>query len=517
MFTNSQCRKSPNIQKILESDYFFKNYDKIQTALKMTSPIKHKSYKNRIEVNASLSPITKQKRNDNGNGDDDNNDDTCDIDKKNKLVKNINCLLLKYSNNEKSTLLQYKKMLSDNKMFHSSYKLFRSKSRLLTETKNPFNSLIKDYAQKRYELPLNLIERNLFQSTPLLMTNSSDIKLYFKGKMKSPNGNKQKPSLEKGVKYLDNLYECVSYVQDGILNKHRTYTTPFQTNYSLKSKSKSIQSKDKRKALKNRFLYKREITKTEKIIKSLSQTLLTMEIEEGSMNPSFTPNKNINMNRNATNYKGLNITKANKQTIIPFDTIPKQSSSTKALNNSNGFLLTGKTHKQVSSNTNFNMDSNINNNAKYPLAKSGFVNHFYKKKLLSPSKSNKTPVTNNNTISIKESKKKTINDVYNSTKELSLFNNPVLAQEITKYFNDKHININHMRHKYKSNQLIDLIASTKDKVQSIDIKSKLSNAYFGNNQSRTKDNIDLIEKLEQRINSFDYNICKCILAEKISD
>lgn len=525
MFTSKQCRKSPQIQKMLESDYFFKNYDKIQTALKTTRPIKHKFFKSQFDIKEGLANKNKE-------DDDDYDDDkqSEEIDKKNKLVKNIDCLLLKYSSKEKNTLRRYKKLKSDNNTFTSSYKLFRSKSSLLTENKNQFNALIEDYAQKNYQLPLNVIERNVFHSTPLLMTNSSDIALYYKGKININDNNNsdnnsnsrkneyQKFSQEKGVKYLNNLSEYDDFTQEGIINKQRTYTTPFYKNYKLKTD----QDKDKKKLIKNKVLFKKEILKSQNLVKSLSLTLREAEEETFKHNTI-----NTNSYSSKTTYKGFNINQQKPQdphNKIQLDNPIKSTDqynnkhchsniNTNQQNSSNGFLLTGKRNKKMTINTNFNQDTN---KAKLKIIKSTSVNQLYKNSLLVRRPTNKV-MNSSSSSSINENKKKTIDDVYNSTKALSLFNNPVLAQEITNYFHEHNIGVDHIKQKYKSSQLIDLISSTKDKVKSIDIKSKLYNTCFGSDHSKIKDNVDSIEKLEHRLNNFDYNICKCILSEKIID
>lgn len=458
------CKNETNINKILKKEYFFKNYDKIQQALKIVQPIKHKC----IEKNMK------------------DFDNDSDLNDKNKVVEDLDFLLGQYNKNERKNMDNYKGMRSANNMFLSSYHLLRSKSSHRQTKKHQFDHLIN-----KYNFPSNVAQRNIFRPTPLAMTKFDDLKIYYRVRTNKRNKNntnrnsktydkrKIKESKIKCASYLENIAEYLEYIKNIKENKRQTYLAAYLDNYS-----KALINDELRKKTNERNQCQREINQSKKDILDIKETIITLEKKQF--------NNDMTDIMNSTKISGFGINSRGRSRFSPDTTVGSffDKKKTEAL------LLTGRKSemplKQLQNfsrqNSTIRQRNSISNNC---LTKRAFT---VSKTLLDVSKLK-------------------VNEMYNRTKNSSLFNNSEIAKDLVKYFKkNKHLNVEKKR--LKSCQLVNLISSTKKLVQSVDVRKIINASYSTNNREDIKRNFLCVEKIDQTINKIDYDMFKCALSEK---
>lgn len=453
-----------NINKIIKKECFFKNYDKIQQALKIVKPIK-------------LNCIEKKELNSSNDNDD-------DLNVKNRLVKELDSLLDRYSKNERKNMTQYKNMKTTNNLFLSSYHLLRSNNSDNHIVKQQFDQLISKYKQNKYNLPPNVTQRNVFYSTPLVMTKFDDVKIYYCIKANKKNKIKDNKAKEKikCASYLENISEYLNYVKDVKENKGRTRSAVYLANYS-----KAMTNDKEKKEMLEKNKCQREIKQSKKDIHDIKETIITLE--KRPINSDMIDLMNL------TRRSDICSRSKGRSRFSPDTT---RTSFFKQKNNE-ALLLTGNRKTQIPM-------KNIPHFSKQNTA-------IVKRNSLSSFSQTKRDFTTSRTL-LEVSKLK-VHEMYNITKGSSLFNNADIAKNIVKYFKhqNKHVNLNPKRIK-SSSQLYNVVSSTKSLIQSVNIKNIINSLY----STKTKDDIgktlSFVDKIDQKLNKIDYDIFKCALVEK---
>ena len=168
-------------------------------------------------------------------------------------------ILNKYNQKLKVNVDLYKTKRNENNNFTNSYKTFKllTKSVFGTHIDNPFQlfkELLLMYSSKNYPLSPNILTRNLFNNSPLLIMSQNDLFRYFTIDM-ILNGF-ESLGRTKTIFFLKKLQEDLNeIVEKSNKKKHK------------RSQSTIIKLSNKRKEITELMLQKKEITKIEELLK----------------------------------------------------------------------------------------------------------------------------------------------------------------------------------------------------------------------------------------------------------
>ena len=342
---------------------------------------------------------------------------------------------------------KFENLKNSNDMFSKHYKL------LVKSTSE--NEMIKDSVQKEIEKK----EEKMFKTNPLLIKNPKYLYFYYLGKSKK---HKIEESNEKSINYIKKVLNIMHPFQ---LKKKETRNL----NMHIKSNSNEI---------------KNEIT-NEELIKYINTTNKSIE----------TLNEN-----NESSYEDNNDKKNSKMNI----TSSTRYFSPNTTLNSNLFSIKKKRHK-------YSEDFSVKTN-------NDIINirqQFRTKSLFNFPKKN---ISSLNT-SLKEEKYNFITSLYPKNQIQYYYEKirrkPKLEKDeldtIENFFYQTCKTTNNIKRKFSSSQIYNSIKDIQIKLQNFNIKDSLKNIYFHKIPYETNNKIIELEKLDNKLKSFEGKIYKSII------
>lgn len=399
MITNRSYQKVPNINHILKQDYFFKNYDHIQKALKPIKKIKrHIYYPKDSKLNTMINKEV--------------SDDKQNVINTKNPAKEVTQLFNEYNQVEQVSLTHFRKINNENKQFTSSYREIRKENTKSHDKKNQFDVLLNKYSQCNYSLSKNILHRSPFNSTPLLLKTKQDLILYFL----QNNYNKNKiprhllyHSLEsKGEKYIKRLNEYSTLIRQNKMERENSIN---------KSKINICNIREDIIELNDKINEKKIINENQKIrrqIKIISGTINQLEDNvEGLKKEIINGNHHNSRQFNKTERKTGNQlwNSLNSTTGISFFSPSKKK--IKGIP-----LIKDMNHNDITDNQ----------------SQSSSTRYNYKSLCSFRSPGVSADRSRNNTCLIRDSSRLPIDDIYNFTKSSSFFNNNNSPINIINYF-----------------------------------------------------------------------------------